>query len=158
MRGFILATLLAGAQGMGDFTSQGPVATATAYGLQDQGELVFFGPTQKEAPWDTGVCLTGTKQSPINIVPGAATVPTVDPGMPHLVGHDVPRPFTPVATTYALTLHPSTVFVAPATFVPSQPITLFGGPFAQGRRYVHLIFFVYCFTVYLPAFKAVQIP
>ena len=136
MRGFILATLLAGAQGIGDLTSQGLVAAATAYGNQDQGTLVFFGPTQVTAPWDTGVCLTGTKQSPIDIVPGAATVPTVDPGTPLMAGHDVPRPFTPVATTYALTLHQSSVPVAPATFVPSQPIALIGGPFAAGRSYI----------------------
>ena len=136
MRGFILATLLAGVHGMGDLTSQGLVAAATAFGNGDQGTLVFFGPTQTTAPWDLGVCLTGTKQSPIDVVPGAATVPTVDPGMPHLAGHDVPRPFTPVATTYALTLHPSTVTIAPATYVPSAPIGLFGGPFPHGRRYV----------------------
>ena len=138
MRGFILATLLASANGMGDVTSAYVTADNAAHGLDDQGKLVFFGSPQTADPWDKGVCLTGKKQSPINVDTGAATIPAVDPGMPTLLGHDVPQLFSTIATTYALTLFPSG---DPTYVAPSQPIILSGGPFSQTRRCVALSLF-----------------
>ena len=129
MRGFLLATLLAGAHGIGDTSPD-----SAHFGLGDQGQLIFFGSPQAATPWDKGQCATGTKQSPINVATGSATVPTADPGAPTLIGHDAPQAFTPQASTYALTLYPSSTPISPATSVPSQPIMVSGGPFDPTRR------------------------
>ena len=86
MKGFLLATLLPGAHGIGDVNP-----SLTQFGLGAQGQLIFFGSPQAATP-------TGTKQSPINVATGSTTVPTVDPGAPTLIGHDAPQAFTPQAS------------------------------------------------------------
>ena len=139
MMGFILVTLLACAHGMGDFNSFEHEGFTAAYG-GILGGSPFFG-SQTSGPWDTGVCLSGKKQSPINVDTRAATVQAVDPGMPRFLGHEVPRLFTPVATPYALTIHPSVRPIGAAATAPSQPIMLSEGPFGQTRTYVALSIF-----------------
>ena len=119
MRGFILATLLASAQG---------ITYTNMIGSGAEGQLVNFGSPLDDV-WKTGQCSTGTKQSPIDVVTASATIPSVDPGVPKMMGHDVVQEWDFYASTYALTMHRDDYMESPIMLLGRA-----GGPFM--REYV----------------------
>jgi len=117
---------------------------ASAYALQDTfpsdpaGDL---GPTgilysdQTGTNWESGVCSTGTKQSPIDIKIAEAKIPTVDPGMPMLNNLSPKQAFSidfGPADGGGLAIYQTSFGVEPEDFgVP----TLTGGPLDAGDSY-----------------------
>ena len=81
MRGLVLSGLLACAHGLGDTFPYFNTATHV-WNVQTAGE------------WILKQCITGTKQSPIDIVSTAAATPTVDPGALVAKGFNADRPLT----------------------------------------------------------------
>ena len=114
MRGLVLSGLLACAHGLGDTF---PYLNTAGHVWTDQ----------TAGEWISNQCITGTKQSPIDIVTSTAATPTVDPGALVAKGFNADRPLTwqvagatggnPVAVTAQIT--------APA--LGGTPL-LFGGP------------------------------
>ena len=100
MRGLVLSGLLACAHGLGD-TFPYLNTAGHVWNAQTAGE------------WILNQCITGTKQSPIDIVSTAAATPTVDPGALVAKGFNADRPLTwqvagaaagnPVAVTAQIT-------------------------------------------------------
>merc|ERR1712115_54999 len=83
MRGLVLSGLLACAHGLGD-TFPYLNTAGHVWNTQTAGEWINTG-TQR---------ITGTKQSPIDIVSTAAATPTVDPGALVAKGFNADRPLT----------------------------------------------------------------
>ena len=102
MRGLVLSGLLACAHGLGDTFPYANTA-GHVWDVQTAGEWTATG----------SQCITGTKQSPIDIVSTAAATPTVDPGALVAKGFNADRPLTwqvagaaagnPVAVTAQIT-------------------------------------------------------
>lgn len=126
MRGLVLSGLLACAHGLGD-TFPYLNTAAHVWNAQTAGE------------WILNQCITGTKQSPIDIVSTAAATPTVDPGALVAKGFNADRPLTwqvagaaagnPVAVTAQIT----------DAALGGTPL-LFGGPLETDYAFSHFEF------------------
>merc|ERR1712156_1381967 len=126
MRGLVLSGLLACAHGLGDTFPYLNTATHV-WDVQTAGE------------WILNQCITGTKQSPIDIVTSAAATPTVDPGALVAKGFNADRPLTwqvagatggnPVAVTAQIT----------DAALGGTPL-LFGGPLETDYAFSHFEF------------------
>merc|ERR1711953_609582 len=126
MRGLVLSGLLACAHGLGD-TFPYLNTAAHVWDVQTAGE------------WILQQCITGTKQSPIDIVSTAAATPTVDPGALVAKGFNADRPLTwqvagaaggdPVAVTAQIT----------DAALGGTPL-LFGGPLETDYAFSHFEF------------------
>ena len=81
MRGLVLSGLLACAHGLGDTF---PYLNTAGHVWTDQ----------TAGEWISNQCITGTKQSPIDIVTSTAATPTVDPGALVAKGFNADRPLT----------------------------------------------------------------
>ena len=119
MRGLVLSGLLACAHGLGD-TFPYLNTAGHVWNTQTGGEWINTG-TQ---------CITGTKQSPIDIVSTAAATPTVDPGALVAKGFNADRPLTwQVAGGTVATVVTAVAVTAQITdaALGGTPL-LFGGP------------------------------
>merc|ERR1712156_472016 len=126
MRGLVLSGLLACAHGLGD-TFPYLNTAGHVWDVQTTGE------------WIDNSCITGTKQSPIDIVSTAAATPTVDPGALVAKGFNADRPLTwqvagatggnPVAVTAQIT----------DAALGGTPL-LFGGPLETDYVFSHFEF------------------
>ena len=117
MRGLVLSGLLACAHGLGD-TFPYLNTAAHVWDVQTAGE------------WNLQQCITGTKQSPIDIVSTAAATPTVDPGALVAKGFNADRPLTwQVAGGTVATVTTAVAVTAQITdaALGGTPL-LFGGP------------------------------
>merc|ERR1711963_291448 len=125
MRGLVLSGLLACAHGLGDTF---PYAN-TANHVWD---------TQTANEWILNQCITGTKQSPIDIVSTAAATPTVDPGALVAKGFNADRPLTwQVAGAGGVTVA-VTAQITDAG-LGGTPL-LFGGPLETDYAFSHFEF------------------
>merc|ERR1712109_434126 len=126
MRGLVFSGLLACAHGLGDTFPYLNTATHV-WDVQTANE------------WILNSCITGTKQSPIDIVSTAAATPTVDPGALVAKGFNADRPLTwqvagaaggnPVAVTAQIT----------DAGLGGTPL-LFGGPLETDYAFSHFEF------------------
>lgn len=121
MKGFVLASLLAGAHGLGNtwpYVNLGGALHAS----------------QTIAPWITGVCTTGSNQSPIDIVKKKTKYPKTDPGVPKLSGFGNLETMTVKGgANYAATLPPTEITMHSITFASTPTLT--GGPFDPWSSY-----------------------
>merc|ERR1712156_516386 len=128
MRGLVLSGLLACAHGLGDTF---PYLNTAGHVWDVQTALEWIATGSQ--------CITGTKQSPIDIVSTAAATPTVDPGALVAKGFNADRPLTwqvagttggnPVAVTAQIT----------DAALGGTPL-LFGGPLETDYVFSHFEF------------------
>ena len=119
MRGLVFSSLLACAHGLGDTFPYANTA-GHVWDVQTAGEWTATG----------SQCITGTKQSPIDIVSTAAATPTVDPGALVAKGFNADRPLTwQVAGGTVATVVTAVAVTAQITdaALGGTPL-LFGGP------------------------------
>merc|ERR1712109_126498 len=131
MRGLVLSGLLACAHGLGDTF---PYANTAGHVWNDQ--------TMGEWTATGSQCITGTKQSPIDIVSTAATTPTVDPGALVAKGFNADRPLTwQVAGGTVATVVTAVAVTAQITdaALGGTPL-LFGGPLETDYAFSHFEF------------------
>ena len=140
MRGLIFAGLLACAHGLGD---------TQPYTNEQDHSFAAFGAGQ----WQLQTCITGTKQSPIDIVQTAATVQKPDVGAIMSTGFDTNQPINwrvnGRSATAAVTFH---------TAIEAQlrtPAFITGGPLDE--RLVHLII-IFIFVLVKSIFSATSSP
>merc|ERR1711994_709302 len=127
MRGLVLSGLLACAHGLGDTFPYANTA-AHVWDVQTTGEWTATG----------SQCITGTKQSPIDIVSTAAATPTVDPGALVAKGLTADRPLT-------WQVNGAATFPAAVTAQITDPALggtplLFGGPLETDYAFSHFEF------------------
>merc|ERR1712156_365124 len=131
MRGLVLSGLLACAHGLGDTF---PYANTAGHVWNDQ--------TMGEWTATGSQCITGTKQSPIDIVSTAAATPTVDPGALVAKGFNADRPLTwQVAGGTVATVTTAVAVTAQITdaALGGTPL-LFGGPLETDYAFSHFEF------------------
>merc|ERR1719464_1336648 len=135
MRPIFILSFVAGAYAVGDGYPFNPVPEGLTQIL-----IKYSEQTDSTKPWldatESGVCNTGSNQSPIDIVTDSATIPTDDPGMPMINNLNPKQDYQiNIGATddgTGLTIWQKTFGVAATDFgVP----TLTGGPFDAGDSY-----------------------